>query len=208
MDENKLRTQVCDAARQLWMRGLVTGEGGMVTVEAHRRRYLATPTGRRRADLEPQDLAMIDQSGENLHGEGGLPERVWRPHRAAYRAGFGGELRTAAGPAALPPPQDAGGRAIRATVLCTPPHLEALLRLREMGDGTDADADGPVALPGVGTLLRLDPQDPVPAADLWRAPALIVCGHGVMTTGPTLAAAVNAAEAVAHAAMVALILEG
>lgn len=206
MDENKLRTQVCDAARQLWMRGLVTGEGGMVTAEAHRRRYLATPAGHRRADLAPQDLALIDQSGENLHGEGGLSERLWRPHRAAYRAGFGGELRTAAGPASLPPPQESGGRAIRATVLCTPPHLEALLRMRELQDGDEAH--GPLELPGIGTLLRLDPDDPVPAADLWRAPALIVCGRSVMTTGPSLAAALSAAEAVAHAAMVALILEG
>ena len=69
MDEDQLRQQVCNASHQLWMRGLIAGADGLVALELHRRRYIVTPPGRRRINLQPDDLLCVDMAGEDLQAD-------------------------------------------------------------------------------------------------------------------------------------------
>src|SRR5205814_5877822 len=87
VDELQLRQQVCDAARQLWIKGLIVGDGGMVCVELHRRRYLVTPPGKRRGDLRETDLRIVDVGGMELGEDRVLDENLWRAHRIALQLG-------------------------------------------------------------------------------------------------------------------------
>jgi ribulose-5-phosphate 4-epimerase/fuculose-1-phosphate aldolase len=86
MDEVQLRERFCEALRQLWTRGMIVGADGMLCCEAHRRRYLATPVGKRRVDLGPGDLICVDIGGESVDGGAGIPIDLWQPHRDAYQA--------------------------------------------------------------------------------------------------------------------------
>lgn len=85
MDETQLREKFCTALRQLWTRGMLVGADGFLSCEVHRRRYLATPIGRRRIDLEPADLICVDIGGDNVHSGEGVPMDIWQPHRDAYQ---------------------------------------------------------------------------------------------------------------------------
>ena len=85
MDEQPLREQFCQALNQLWTRGWIIGADGMLCSELHRRRYLVTPIGKRRADLKPDDLICVDIGGEDVQGGENLPPELWQPHRDAYQ---------------------------------------------------------------------------------------------------------------------------
>lgn len=85
MDETQLREKFCLALRQLWTRGMIVGADGFLSCEVHRRRYLATPAGRRRVDLEPADLICVDIGGDNVNSGEGVPMDIWQPHRDAYQ---------------------------------------------------------------------------------------------------------------------------
>lgn len=89
MDETQVREQLCQALRQLWTRGMLVGCDGLLSCEVHRRRYLVTPVGRRRIDLEPGDLVCVDIGGENVHGDEGIPLGQWQPHRDVYQSHVG-----------------------------------------------------------------------------------------------------------------------
>lgn len=86
MDETQLRQRFCRALNQLWMRGMLVGADGMLCCEVHRRRYLVTPTGLRRVDLQPDELICVDIGGENVQGGEGIPPADWQPHRDVYQA--------------------------------------------------------------------------------------------------------------------------
>ena len=91
-DEEKLRREVCQAAQQLWVRGLIAGDRGLVSAELNRRRYLTTPLRKRRADLQPDDLLCVDVGGESIQATHGLDPPQWMPHRLAYQARVDGDL--------------------------------------------------------------------------------------------------------------------
>jgi len=86
MDEALIREQFCQAVRQLWTRGMIVGADGMVSCEVHRRRYLVTPVGMRRSDLNPEDLMCVDIGGENVYGGEAVPIKLWQPHRDVYQS--------------------------------------------------------------------------------------------------------------------------
>lgn len=114
MDETQLREKFCSALRQLWTRGMLVGADGFLSCEVHRRRYLVTPTGRRRIDLQPADLLCVDIGGDNVHGGEGVPMNIWQPHRDAYQT----HLDPAAG-------------TLGATALIEPANVLALLSKRD-----------------------------------------------------------------------------
>ncbi len=120
MDESLIREQFCHAVRQLWTRGMIVGADGLVSCEVHRRRYLVTPIGRRRIDLNPSDLICVDIGGENVHGGEGVPLRLWQPHRDVYQSH-----------------SDPGDTMLGASALIEPANVLALLSKQNGADRLD-----------------------------------------------------------------------
>lgn len=191
MDETRLRQQVCDAGYQLWVRRLISGEGGVITAELNRRRFITTPAGKRRAALKPEQLLCIDLAGgDALAADRGLPDEAWRPHRLAYQGAMYVES-TGQG----------SGRSIHATVLATPPNVMALHCLH------------PAAM-----ALRIVNHDDLPVVDaaddkavqraVLGAPLVLLHGSGVLATDKTIEACLNRIEALEHHASIELATAG
>ena len=183
MDDRELRQQICQAASHLWMHGLLAGEAGLIAAEYHRRRYLATPAGARRANLHPNRLIAIDLAGLGLEGDDDLPAERWASHRAAYESVL----------ERPPASHDAG--VITATVAVHPPSLLALTQR--------SDGPGPLELIG---------HPPVPQAKTDDKDALLdALGHSrcvlldrreLFAVGRTLDTALSAVEHAEHAAKI------
>lgn len=120
MDEALIRERFCEAVRQLWTRGMIVGADGLVSCEVHRRRYLATPIGRRRIDLQPDDLICVDIGGESVHGGEGVPLKLWQPHRDVYQSHT-----------------DPGDKMLGASALIEPANVLALLSKQQGADRLD-----------------------------------------------------------------------
>lgn len=188
-----MRQQICQAAQQLWMRGLIVGGGGVVTVELHRRRFLTTPHGLRRANLQADDLICIDMGGLNIQGGSGLSEAEWRLHRAAYKSG----LDEAGQPVGNGP-----RRRVNATILAEPPIVMALMRMLPGGAAE-------LALPGCDPVPVLGEHDEQAVTDAVRQSALVaVRTAGVLAAAADLPAALNDLERIDHAARIALATGG
>jgi hypothetical protein len=191
VDEAALRQQICQAARQMWLRGLIVGDGGLISAEVHRRRYLVTAPGRRRAELTEADLWMVDLGGIPLGGGLSLDETLWKPHRFLYHI----EVERQSGIAI-------GNRttAIRAAVLATPPMTLSLLRLQPRANELSL---GEQTLPVVH---RFD--EPALRAAVASGDAVALCctdaPPAVLAVGETVWQAVNALEQTEHAATITL----
>jgi len=190
MDEQQLRQQVCNAAHQLWMRGLIAGADGLVALELHRRRYIVTPPGRRRINLQPADLICVDLDGTDLQREVEFAPGVWDPHRVVFQHTMN----------ALPEDVRRGdARDVKSTVLGTPPKLTALL-----------------ALDPAATALRLHGHAPIPV--LWanddnalrtailKHPLVALQGTGLLASGPTLGQTLSSLEHAEQAAEIEITL--
>ncbi|MEM6854942.1 MAG: class II aldolase/adducin family protein [Planctomycetota bacterium] len=190
MDEDQLRQQVCNASHQLWMRGLIAGADGLVALELHRRRYIVTPPGRRRINLQPDDLLCVDMAGEDLQADARLDPDAWAPHRVVFQHTMN----------ALPEDVARGtNREVKATVLGTPPRLTALL------------AADPKA-----TSLRLHAHPPIPV--LWandatalrtaivKHPVVALQTVGLLASGPTLGQTLSSLEHAEQAAEIEVTL--
>jgi L-fuculose-phosphate aldolase len=85
--EDDLRAAICAAGRRLGARGLIAAGEGNLSIRLGDGTLLTTPTGRRKDELEPDDLAIVP-----LDPEAGPAPRGPRPssdiaiHRAIYRA--------------------------------------------------------------------------------------------------------------------------
>lgn len=193
MDEHRLRQQICQAAQQLWMRGLIVGDAGVITVELHRRRFLSTPPNLRRANLQPDDIICVDMGGLNIQGGPGLDEPQWQPHRAAYKS----NLDESGQPAT-------NGRhpAAGATILAEPPIVQALIQMLP-------DGQTELTLPGCAPVIMLAGHDEQAVTDAVRQGHLIaIRGTGVLAAAGDLASALNRIERVDHAARIALATGG
>ncbi len=206
MDDQSLRIAVCAAAHQLWQRGLLAGDGGLLSVQLHRRRFMVTPTGRRRADLRPEDLVGVGLSGSDLTDGRGVPTELWLPHRIAYEVGESrddprGRRDTPPDPSPasqsrgkfIPPPPVTG-----ATVLATPPHVLAVLQLARSRPDAPRALVKPQRLIFAGQGLRLPLSRPDDEATLRRAftrsAVVLIDPLGLLAIGRTPGEAVNAIE--------------
>lgn len=180
MDEAALRNQLCLAVKQLWTRGMLVGADGLVCVEVHRRRYLATPAGRRRIDLTPNDLVCVDIGGENVHGGSGIPTSQWQPHRNAFQAND--------------TPSEKG---IHASVLVEPTSVLALLNRHTDADKLDL---------GCGQSIPIVDRDDDPALRLALAHCtdVVLRGRGLLVAGTDLPGALNRVERIELAAAIRL----
>ncbi|MEM1212665.1 MAG: class II aldolase/adducin family protein [Planctomycetota bacterium] len=191
MEDDALRQQLADAARQLWTRGLLNGAAGLVTVEAHRRRYLVPRTGDRRATLNPVRLIQVDLDGhapdDPAHD---LPPALWLPHKLVYQA-------SANHPPSTPDSRDP--RITCATVLVQPPSVLALARLRD-------DAAQPITLPGRAPIPVVDPENHTALeAALAEGRAVVLYEQGLFLAGPSLDRVLDRAETLEAAARLDLL---
>jgi ribulose-5-phosphate 4-epimerase/fuculose-1-phosphate aldolase len=183
MEEMALRERICAGSHELWLRGLIVGDGGLLSGEMGRRRYLVTPPGQRRCALAPRDLACVDVGGQSVGGGDSIDAGVWRPHRLAYQAAR--------------PGTETDASAVRATILATPPSLLALLRLRPGIPSLNVGAAAAVPV--------VDPRDDrALQSALASAGAVAFPALGLLVAGPDLTALLNRVEAIEHAATIEL----
>ncbi|MBS1721430.1 MAG: class II aldolase/adducin family protein [Armatimonadetes bacterium] len=81
--EDHLRDSMCATSRRLASLGLIGACEGNLAVRLGTDRLLCTPSGRRKAELTPEDLVVIDLQGQSLDGRG--PSSEIRIHLASYR---------------------------------------------------------------------------------------------------------------------------
>jgi ribulose-5-phosphate 4-epimerase/fuculose-1-phosphate aldolase len=86
-DDERLRAAVCAAGRRLGSRGLISAGEGNLSLRLADGRLLTTPTGRRKDELAPGDLATVplDPATGPL-ASGPPPSSDIAIHRAIYRA--------------------------------------------------------------------------------------------------------------------------
>ncbi|MEO1236808.1 MAG: class II aldolase/adducin family protein [Planctomycetota bacterium] len=186
MDEAQLRQQVCNAAHQLWMRGLVVGAEGLVALELHRRRYITTPPGRRRINLTPDDLVCVDLEGQDLLQERHQSPDAWAPHRVVFHHTMRNTPEDIARGAA---------RDVKATVLGIPPKLTALLALEPQATALRLHGHPPIPV--------VWPQDDTALATaVQKHPVVALQGTGLLASGSTLGQTLSALEHAEQAAAI------
>jgi ribulose-5-phosphate 4-epimerase/fuculose-1-phosphate aldolase len=87
MDEERLRAAICAAGTRLGARGLISAGEGNLSLRLPEARLLTTPTGRRKDELSPGDLAIVPlDPAAGPAPTGPPPSSDIAIHRAIYRA--------------------------------------------------------------------------------------------------------------------------
>jgi len=60
--------EICYYADILWQKGYVEANGGNITVRVADNLLLSTPTRHTKKDLKPEDLVLVDMSGNHIYG--------------------------------------------------------------------------------------------------------------------------------------------
>ncbi len=176
MDEQALRDSLALAVQGLWMRSLMPGGAGLLTVEMSRRRYLVTPPGARWPIVLKGDLLAVDLGGVGLQGGRGVDEAIWRPHRVAYTAGL-----------SRGPNEDS----VRATALTLPAELMGLSQHLPDGEtqlGSELLAIFPLGHPEI--------EKRIAAGE-----AVLIREVGLFVAAGKLTHTLNRSEMIAHAAV-------
>jgi len=89
MNERVLREQLCEVGRTLHAAGLIAGTAGNLSCRLSDDHVLVTPAGRRKDQLDPSDLVVMELGG---HEPGGMiptfPTSEWPMHRGCYLTGL------------------------------------------------------------------------------------------------------------------------
>jgi L-fuculose-phosphate aldolase len=86
-DESRLRAAICAAGRRLGARGLIGAAEGNLSLRLPGGILLATPSGRRKDELSPDDLATVPlDPAAGRTATGPRPSSDIAIHRAIYRA--------------------------------------------------------------------------------------------------------------------------
>ncbi len=183
-DEQELRQQMCTTAFQLWARGVLSGDTGLVSVKVNRRRYLVTPPGKRRASMALADVLAVDMGGIALTADRGLDEITWSPHRLAYQADRSGMTVGWS-----------DKHEVKATVLASPPHVMALMRLKPDDESLPLPDPTPVPI--------IDATDESAVRGAFeKLPAVVLSRRCVLCAGNSLDDVANTLERIEHAAMI------
>lgn len=83
MTERELKILVCEVGRRLYVRGLIAGADGNISLKLPRNRLLTTPTGCSKGFMKPEDIVVTDMEGNPLGG--GKPSSELNLHLAIYR---------------------------------------------------------------------------------------------------------------------------
>ena len=69
VSEWKLKEQMCDIGRRIWVKGFCAGNEGNHSYRIGENRILCTPTGISKGNLKPDDLCTVDMEGKQVAGE-------------------------------------------------------------------------------------------------------------------------------------------
>ena len=87
LDEGAARAAICEAAREIWQRGLGGAGDGNLSIRLDARRVLTTPSACHKGHLHPDDLVIVDLQGRTLEAaRGRKPSSELVLHLAAYAA--------------------------------------------------------------------------------------------------------------------------
>ncbi len=68
ISEWKLKEQMCDIGRRIWLKGFCAGNEGNHSYRISENRILCTPTGISKGNLKPDDLCVVDMTGKQISG--------------------------------------------------------------------------------------------------------------------------------------------
>ena len=179
----ELARQIVAISHALHARGWVANHDGNVSARLDGARFLVTPTAISKADASEGGLAVTDESGALAEGEA-RPPSEFALHLGAY----------------------AERPDVHAVVHAHPPYATAMACA-----GKGLDVFLAEAVISIGATIPLAPFA-LPSGEEGAAPiralidrhdALLLCGHGVITVGPSLELAMLRMELVEHMARVA-----
>jgi len=69
VNEHKLKEQMCDIGRRIWLKGFCAGNEGNHSFRMSEDRFLCTPTGVSKGNLKPDDICVVDGNGKQISGK-------------------------------------------------------------------------------------------------------------------------------------------
>src|SRR5213596_865073 len=85
VSEWKLREQMCDIGRRIWLKGFCAGNEGNHSFRIGENRVLCTPTGISKGNLKPDDICTVDMEGKQVAGKRKRTSEMLL-HLAIYKA--------------------------------------------------------------------------------------------------------------------------
>ncbi len=170
----QLKTEICAIGRRMWQRELVAGSDGNISVRLNAEQVLCTPTMCCKGFLEPEEICLLNMSGEQLAGD----------KRRSSEALLHLEILKARSD-------------VMSVVHCHPPHATAFaITGRSVPMGVMAEADVflgdvpivPYETPGTAAFS----QTILPFVH--DSNACLLANHGAVTYGPSLEQAYNLME--------------
>ena len=83
--EFKLKEQMCEIGRRIWLKGYCAGNEGNHSVRIGPDRFLCTPTGISKGFLKPDDICTVDTEGKQVAGKRKRTSEILM-HLAIYKA--------------------------------------------------------------------------------------------------------------------------
>src|SRR5688572_22520630 len=83
--EFKLKEQMCDIGRRIWLKGFCAGNEGNHSYRTGPDRVLCTPTGISKGNLKPDDICTVDMEGKQVAGKRKRTSEILM-HLAIYKA--------------------------------------------------------------------------------------------------------------------------
>ena len=85
VSEWKLKEQMCDIGRRIWLKGFCAGNEGNHSFRLSENRVLCTPTGISKGFLNPDDICTVDLEGKQVAGKRKRTSEILM-HLAIYKA--------------------------------------------------------------------------------------------------------------------------
>src|SRR5687767_2985295 len=85
VSEWKLKEQMCDIGRRIWLKGFCAGNEGNHSYRIGENRILCTPTGISKGNLKPDDICTVDLEGKQVSGTRKRTSEI-NLHLAIYKA--------------------------------------------------------------------------------------------------------------------------
>src|SRR5438046_3822850 len=85
VSEWKLKEQMCDIGRRIWLKGFCAGNEGNHSFRVGENRFLCTPTGISKGNLKPDDICVVDIDGKQVEGKRKRTSEIMM-HLSIYKA--------------------------------------------------------------------------------------------------------------------------
>jgi L-fuculose-phosphate aldolase len=85
VSEFKIKEQMCDVGRRIWLKGFCAGNEGNHSYRIGENRILCTPTGISKGNLKPDDICTVDLEGKQVAGKRKRTSEILL-HLAIYKA--------------------------------------------------------------------------------------------------------------------------